>query len=261
MIAALDATGASATARNISSLQLETDGGLGGVISYSARLELISDVLESVLKASPNQLGYEVLFDRANKKLKPHFWIGTDRSTGTEKVVFSTGLRNISKDLEYSYDASALENVAYVGDSGEDAARTFTKVAAGTEATDLSRRESFVDGNDCTTAAELTAAGTTALVDASVDESMTFSIMLDNSFRYMSRDATGDFDLGDIIIVVYSGLVTTTGRIMEIIEGYNDGDANQSITLTVGGTYGDENAKFANLLNTRDRQNKIRSRV
>lgn len=217
------------TSRNISALQLETDGARGGNISYSARLEYLHEVIENILLASPTQIGYDVLFDRATKKLSLHFIAGTDRSAS---VKFSTLFGNASNVI-YTYDTASLRNVAYVGDAGEDASRNFSKVPSGTEATGLDRREIFVDGSDATTSTELTQKGTEALRDAAVDESLTFDIVADNSFAYMTRDASGNFDLGDIITAVYSGVATVAARIIEITEQYGD-SAGTGVTLTLG---------------------------
>lgn len=253
-IAALDDSGNSDTSRNISILELEADGGLGGTISYSARLENLHDLIESLLLASPNSLGYETVFDATNKKIRPHFKVGTDRSS---TIKFTDGLQNIST-LDYSFDQIGMKNIVYVGDGGEDASMNFTKVTTTTEATGIERCETYVDGADCSGNTELTQRGTEELRNLSTDEEAAFSPIRDNMFGYMTRDAAGDWDLGDTVRVIHSGIVDATAPIVEIEERYGEGGVGEAIIPTIGGKLTNDIVKMIRLFN---RRNGVRGRI
>lgn len=241
--------------RNISALELETvhSPELGGTVSYSARLETVAQILESLCLASPDQIGYDVVFLRDTKKLEYRTLKGTDRSS---TLIFSTLIGNIGT-ISYSYDLTSTKNLAYVGDDGEDAARTFTEVYTGTEPAGIDRRELFIDGNDATTAAELTQAGTEALNENGIAESAEFTVLKDNTVHYSTAAAAGDFDLGDIITVVYGGIMTTSARIVELTEEYGTAGAYDDIKI-VTGTLPNDIIRFLKL---QDKKNSVRRRV
>jgi hypothetical protein len=237
-INSLDPSGNSDTNRIISILELEADGGLGGNVTYSARLEAnIHDLIEILLLASPNSLGYEMVFDRdlttpANSRIRPHFKVGTDRSS---TIKFTDGLGNIGT-VSYSYDETGQRNVAYVGDNGEGAARTFTKVYSGaSEPVWPNRKECFVDGQDCTSSDELIQSGTVELANLSSDEEAEFGIVSDPLTGYMTKNAAGSWDLGDKVTMVYSGVISAAAPIIEVQEYYGLEGIGESIVPVIGG--------------------------
>ena len=259
-ITPLNPAGTSDTARKITILELEADGALGGNVTYSARLEAnVHDLIETLLLASPNSLGYEMLFIRdldtpADSRIRPHFKVGVDRST---TIGFSNGSGNIS-DMRYSYDDTGVRNVAYVGDSGEDAARTFTKVFTGTEPVWPNRKETYVDGNDCADATELIQAGTVELANLSSDETVEFGTVRNNMFGYMTKNAAGAWDLGDKVTVIYSGVISAVAPIIEVQENYGVEGIGESIAPVIGGKSTGDTAKIMRQIAKRA---SIRSRV
>lgn len=216
--------------RTISTIILETvDGTKGGNVTYQARLQPLTDIIEQILLASSG-IGYEVEFLRASSEFRVEIKAGTDRSAS---VQFNTRFGNI-RTISYSESDDGVVNFVYVGDSGIAAARTFETVPDSSIPTAMDRYEGFIDGSATDdSAAQLTDLGEAEIADKGTAESMTFEIIEDNSFTYMSRDAAGDFDLGDIITAVYFGIATLAARIIEVTETYGKGAAGR-VTLTTG---------------------------
>lgn len=253
-IVALDPSGNSDASRNISILELETDGGLGGSVTYSARLENLHDLIESLLLASPDALGYETVFDTDDLKIRPHFKVGVDRSAA---IKFTKGLGNIAT-LDYTFDQTGMKNVVYVGDDGEDASRNFSEVYTTTKPSGIERCETWVDGNDCSGNTELVQRGTEELASLSPDEEAVFSPIRDNMFHYMTRDQSGDWDLGDIVTMTWSGVVDVEARIIEVKETYGADGVGEEIAPTIGGKATGDIVKMVRLINKRSG---VRSRV
>ena len=216
--------------RRIAELQLATNGGRGGTVSYSARLENLHEAIENILLASPDALGYDILFDPDTTMFTVTFALGNDLHA---TVQFNTGLGNVGI-FHYVYDIANLKNLAYVGDSGLLAARVFTEVPVADPPSGWNRKEAFVDGSDTTTAAELIQKGTAALAELDISELAEFTVVPDNSFTYMTRDAAGDFDIGDIITAVYDVVALVESRIIEVVENYGGSTLLESITLKIG---------------------------
>jgi hypothetical protein len=216
--------------RTIAEIILETvDGTKGGNVTYQARLQPLPDIIEQILLASSG-IGYEVEFLRASSEFRVEIKAGTDRSA---TVQFNTRFGNI-RAINYSESDDGVTNFVYVGDSGVAAARTFETVPDSSIPTGLDRYEGFIDGSATDdSAAQLTDLGEAELADKGSAETMTFEIIEDNSFTYMSRDAAGDFDLGDIVTAVYYGIATLAARIIEVTENYG-GSAAGRVILTTG---------------------------
>jgi len=231
------------TLRNFTGLALETDSGRGGNVSYSARLEDgIDKVVEAICLASPSSVGFDVIFnpDPDSKARTFRTLVGTDRSA---TVQFNVRLGNVGP-FTYRRDLTQMKNLAYVSDGGEAAAAVFATMPLADVPAGDARYEIYVDGSDTTTTAELQEAGTAALAEQGVSEAVEFEIVPDNSFHYMSRDAAGDYDLGDIISALYYDkndhlIVNAAARIIEVTEEYGTSPLQETITLGMGTTIQD----------------------
>jgi hypothetical protein len=241
--------------RRIAALEFETIHApqLGGTVSYSARLEDLPAILEAICLASPDQVGYDVVFIRSTKKLQYRTLLGTDRSA---TVKFSTLIGNAAA-MAYTHDRTPVKTVAYVGDAGVDAARTFSEVYDGTEPAGLDRIETFVDGSDTTTAAELTQRGHETLNECGAAETAEFSVLKDKSVQYSTRAAAGDYDNGDIVTVVYGGIMTMAARIVEITEEYGVNGSFDDVRITTG-TSKDDLKRF---FRQQEKKNSVRRRA
>ena len=117
------------TDRNYSLLDLEADSLRGVSIYYSARFQFISEILEEISLASG--LGWEVVLDTINQRLKFRVLEGLDRSweNGVNSVVvFSPEYGNI-KLLGYKKSRISSKNVAYVAGQGDADTRDVDEVS------------------------------------------------------------------------------------------------------------------------------------
>lgn len=216
--------------RTIAEIILEkVDGTKGGNVTYQTRLQPLTDVIEQILLASSG-IGYEVEFLRASSELRVEIKAGTDR---TASVQFNTKFGNI-RAISYSESDDGVVNFVYALGTGVANARKVITRPASSIPTAMNRYEGWIDGSQTDDSdAQLQDLGDAELTDKGTAESMTFEIIEDNSFTYMSRDAAGDFDLGDIITAVYFGIATLAARIIEVRESYG-GSAAGRVVLTTG---------------------------
>ena len=216
--------------RTIAEIILETvDGTKGGNVTYQARLQPLTDIIEQILLASSG-IGYEVEFVRASSELRVEIKAGTDRSAS---VQFNTKFGNI-RAISYTESDDGVVNFVYALGTGLANARKVITRPASSIPTAMDRYEGWIDGSQTDDSdAQLQALGDAEIAARGTAENMTFDIIEDNSFTYMSRDAAGDFDLGDIITSVYYGIATLAARIIEVKETYGGSVAGQ-ITLATG---------------------------
>ena len=188
----------------------------GTVDAIQKRTESVLDTIVEMSKVST--LGVELVWSGAGRNFTVKFVEGTDRSTVGDPtcVTLSEGIRNV-KGFTYSEDSTQQKNVAYVGGTGDAAARNLEKVLSGAEATGWDRREAWVDASNCTTDDQLIQEGETALVEASVIEDATFT------YNPVSPSTTFgvDFNLGDIVNVVFPTVATLTARIISVTWTFN----------------------------------------
>jgi hypothetical protein len=232
--------------RTISEFELETpDGAKGGNITYQARLQSLPDLIEEILLASTG-IGYEVEFVRSTKKLQVKIKAGTDRSA---TVQYNTKFGNI-RATDYEDSDDGVTNFVYAMGTGTANSRKVLSYPSSSIPTGLDRYEGFIDGSQTDDSdAQLTDLAKAEIADKGSAESLTFEIIQDNSFHYMSRDAAGDFDMGDIITAVYYGIATLSGRIIEVRETYGKSAAGR-ISLTTG-TEIPDNTKIIKSVNNR----------
>lgn len=217
------------TDRNYPFLELEADAARGNNISYVGRFQPLNQIFEECLLQSP-ALGYDIVFDRDASKLKLHFIAGTDRSAS---VQLNPNFGNVGM-VDYADYRNGARNIVYVGGTGEGASRTVQKVQAAT-VTGFDRAETFEDATVATTTDQLTAAGNSVLADLTVSPSIIVDFIDNGSYSYLPRTGAGDFDLGDVVTVVYPEVATVSSRIIETREVYQKSDSgNEQVTFTLG---------------------------
>jgi hypothetical protein len=210
-----------AAARAIPNLVTLIDGGAGGNINYSARFETIHDILE-ILSLSSG-LGWDVVFNRTAGDFEFTVREGSDLSSD---VIFSPKFNNI-KDLEYIESLMGYSSVAAVAGDGEADLRTVRYVwTDAAEPTGYDRREVFVDARDISGNDELDMRGEAKLNESGSGISVNVEV-LDQTFRYLD-----DYDLGDIITVIYPNVFTLSARIVSVIDEV--GSDGRNLTLVVG---------------------------
>lgn len=223
----LDAGGNAAAVRKIPGLSLEpTDGGRGQTVSYSARLETVLDILESVSAAG--DVGWEVVFDRDDIGFIFSIIEGADRTTVILKPEYHT-----VEALQYQDNRMNSKTYVYVGGSGEGAARTIIGEYLGTaEPSGFNRRELFVDMSNATDTAELETAGASELMTRAQSISIA-AVAASNATRY---EYQVDYDLGDFVTVDFTGIATVEVRIVSILDETVKGDRGnvRKITLNMG---------------------------
>lgn len=211
-VSALNERGNAATARNIPNLILADDEGRGATCTYSARYETLAEVLQALSYAGG--VGWEVVLDTEARKLVFRVIEGVSHTSQDERpVVFSPALGNLLS-CDYLYSELDRKSLAYVGGAGEDASRAVQAVyLEAEEPAGYDRREVFVDAANTSDLAELTTAGLSELAEMSGTVSLEASISQDAPLKYGTH-----YDLGDIVTVEYSGVVTADLRIISVVD-------------------------------------------
>jgi nicotinamide mononucleotide (NMN) deamidase PncC len=226
-VAALDTSGNSDASRNLSGITLAAvDSGRGSTIQYAARFNPLSDVLKEICKAA--ELSYRLVWSGSGKNFVFTVYEGTDVST---TVAITPEFENVQSFL-YQESAQETKNLLYMGGTGTGAARTVTQGYDTTIPTGWNRRETFIEASDCSNNDQITARVTETLKTLGEEISLDCGYLPSNSFTYGT-----DFDLGDIIKVVFTGVATMTSRLISVTEAW---DMNgEKITLGIGKEYPD----------------------
>lgn len=217
--------------RVVPNLVLDTNLNRGGAIDIRARLQTLTEILESICLAS--NLGYQIVFDPVAQELIFTILEGTDHSvtTGANPVIFSSEFDNV-KVLGYSFNQTDTRTYAYVGGQGEEQLRTFVEVSIGSDS-GYDRREIFVDARDLDTPTQLFQRGQERLAEVGVQEILEVEVLQQGPFQYLI-----DYNLGDIVTAVYPGIAQAEQRIIEVTEEYTV-EIGQKIFLTLGNEYPD----------------------
>lgn len=222
------------TDRNYSLLELEADQNRGANVKYDARFQRLDEILEDICLATG--LGWEITLDTTNKKFKLHIYEGKDRSweNGVNSVVvFSPEFGNI-KLLGYRTSRINSKNVAYVAGQGEANLRDVDIVTKGSASfTDTSRREFFIDARDLDSTDKMLQRGNERLAEVGEETVVEMENLNTASYRFGY-----EFDLGDIVTVIYPDIVEMDARIIEAIMEITpeEGISNK---LVIGRTYPD----------------------
>lgn len=218
------------TNRAIPNYVIATDQGRGVTITTSARLQTLTELLETI--SYSNGIGYLVYYDLPNKKFVFEIIDGKDRSVGNgvnAPVLFSPDFDNI-KTLRFRDSILGVKNYAIVGGQGDGKDRSFQYV--GTE-TGFDRRELFVDARDLDNDPALIVRGIERLAEFEEELILEFDHTQTGPFEYEV-----DYDLGDIVTIVYPNIAQMDARIVKIDE-YFTNEQGHTFTITVGGTYPD----------------------
>lgn len=212
------------TSRPFPRFRLETATGAFAA-SYRAQYtgDNLRDAVAEICKA--HGIGNRVTLD-ADRYFVFGLYAGVNRSesqTENAHVTFSAEFDNIAS-TEYSLDASAHKNVAYVAGEGEGRARKIARTYTGSaEPSGYARREVWVDARDASTnsgevsaadyTAQLETRGAERLAEAATVEAFTGQIV--NAYTYTYGV---DYSLGDIVTVRDNYGHSLDVRITEVIE-------------------------------------------
>jgi hypothetical protein len=214
------------TNRRMAGITLETNDGHRGIaIEYKARapLDLLTVLRDHNIQSG---LSYRLIWSKSGKNFVYTTLAGTDRSTGAGKVTLSVDFGNV-KAYDYIYSVLDQRNFVYIGGPGDGAARTLQSVPTSSIPTGWTRRETFVDASECTTAAERTAKGNQVLAERAATQTLDFTF--DQTAQTFVLGT--DFNLGDTVVVDFPGVATMTSRITRITERY---DVEKGRTYEIG---------------------------
>lgn len=214
------------TSRNYTGLELLADEGRGEEVSYSARFEVIGDIVSSLLQAG--ELGKTTYFDKDECKTYIQFIESTDHSyLSSDPVIFKNKFNNIVS-IQINKTNVNSYNLAYVGDELEDASRNVYEIyTISSEPSGNERVEIFVDGADCSTEAECKTLGQSTIIENNTTDSVSCELNPDMTFTYGE-----DYDLGDIVSLEFEDTIYDL-QIVEIKLEF-DTDNRRKITLTLG---------------------------
>ena len=214
------------TNRNITGLTLAAPGTRGTTVDYSARFNILSDVLTDICKAAGLSCG--LVWSGSGLNFVFTVYEGADVSAS---VVISPEFGNVAT-FQYLNSVLEMKNLLYVGGTGTDASRAVREVYDTTEPTGWARREQFVEASDCADNAALDAKGAEVLATVGEETALEVSYLQSNTFIYGV-----DFDLGDIITVVFPDVAIVVSRIVTVTEEWDEN--GERITLGIGKKYPD----------------------
>lgn len=218
------------TNRKVPHYTIATDQARGKIVTTSARLQTVAEILESL--SYTNGIGYLVYFDLQNKNFVFEVIVGVDRSVDNgvnPSVMFSPDFDNI-KSLHFKHSVLGVKNYAIVGGQGDGKDRAFQYVGT---ATGLDRREIFVDARDLDNNPALVVRGQERLAEYGEELIMEFDHTQTGPFEYEV-----DFNLGDIVTIVYPNVVQMDARIIKVDEAYTVENGWQYM-FTVGSEFPD----------------------
>jgi hypothetical protein len=193
-----------------SRFDLEVNVQFSDEVSYKNLAEEIIRVLY------PENLTYKLNLNITNQQFIFNVYEPVDRTyTGasvSEKVLFGVRFGNMST---YNRTLNNLQekNHAYVGGQGEEELRTIVEVSNVTNR----RKEIFVDARDVDTTGELTERGGQSLAELQSIDNLEFEI-IERQYQYETN-----FDLGDIVTIVYGQSEYYDRQIIRIVETYEKG--------------------------------------
>lgn len=223
-------------ARAFAGLSCQPDLGQGAAVKYSARYEVLYDVVATL--AGQGRVKFRV--ERAGAIGANTFqfrtyapYLGRDRTAGNQAgnaaVVFSAPLGTVTT-LGYQRERSGLVNVAYVGGQGEGAARRINVYADTTSLGAYRRRETFVDARGATTDAALQAEAVRVFTESAVPaEQIQLALPLTGDVLYGR-----DWALGDRVTVQIPELQRTVHAEITAVRVEQHADGLPRIVPTLG---------------------------
>lgn len=201
---------------NTMNLTVATDLARGNVIDWACggRTNLLDELNKIALIAggdfvitkTPGTANYVFEFKPGQ--------LGTDRTTGSNPVIFSKDRGNMSQP-KLVRTRSAEKTVAIVGGRGENDTRGI-RVRTGANYSAANDIETYIDGRNATTNAALDAIGDQALAEAKFRNVIEYDV-IQQSLCYAEKD----YFLGDKVTAKYSG-VTATQQVYELSFEYKD---------------------------------------
>lgn len=212
--------------RKINNMRIEADLVRGPDMAWQAKFTTLSTELQKI--GTFSQMGYDIVLDRANKKLVFDVIQGTDRTKNqnvVSPVIFSREYRNID-DFEYENDSFGSVNTLYVGGNGEEEEQYITKIY-NVEYSGINRTEGYtsVSSDDVE---EVEDGGMSYLEENSVKE--TVEADANQKLKYNKDWFLGDYI--SVIAVVLGEKILLNKQITEVQEVYEHG--NVKIMPTFG---------------------------
>jgi len=213
------------TAARLTGLTLAADSKRGSVVARTIRFDKLNEVLYGIGKETG--LSFRLAHPSTGMNFTFTVLQGTDVSA---TVQLSVDYGNV-KTLNYLRSVAEHKNLIYVGGTGDGATRIVRKVwATGTaEPSGWSRRATFSDASDCTTAAALDSKGAEILVDLEKVTTLEAEYLQTKNPTYTLGT---HFKLGDIITAIYPNEVAIVARLVSISTTIER--AGKTIKLTIG---------------------------
>lgn len=214
-------------ARKVPWLTLPASLSRGGIVKASARFDPLMDLIRS-LQPAGGPLGVDVV--QQGGALSVVMFEPRDL---TGKARFSRALGNL-RSVEMM-SSTPTTTSALVGGSGSGTSRAMVQVDDGS-ANPWTYAETFVDERSTSDATELAQAGQSALVQGTVQSSLTAKTVDIPNLRYGV-----DYDLGDKVTVeVFPGV--TFVDLVRAVQLDADADAGETLACTIGALGGDDDA-------------------
>ena len=215
--------------RKINHLVLGKHNGFSETINIQITGDNLLEVLKEICKTY--EYGFDIVFDGKNFVFE--LYKGVDRSDeqlDNSRVTFSHDFDNI-RTSKYSFNKQKYKNVALVAGEGEGLVRKTHVTYLENEPSDLSRRELYVDARDISSNEGsispsdynnlLAQKGKDALSENTIIHE--FDGEVDPTQTYLYKR---DYFLGDVVNVINEYGISTTPRILEIIENEDENGYN-----------------------------------
>jgi hypothetical protein len=208
---------------NTMNLTTTTDLARGNVIDWSCggRTNLLDELNKIASIAGGDFAVTKVSAGNYSFEFYPN-QLGTDRTGGTNPIIFSKDRGNMSEPTLVR-TRSSEKTVALVGGRGENDTRV-VRVVGGANYSATNDIEVFIDGRNATTFAALESIGYQALAEAKFRNIIEYDV-IQQSLCYIEKD----YFLGDKVTAKYAG-VSVTQQVYETSFEYKD---NRETSATV----------------------------
>jgi hypothetical protein len=221
------------TARNMAGITLAgADGLKGDTVYYEARFQFISQILEELCRTS--ELSYDLTWTGTGKNFVFNVVAGTDVS---DTVFLSPEFDNIEM-FQYMDSVADMKNLMYLGGAGSANTRTMAVAYDSSEPTGWDRREYYSDASDCADSNQLALRGNQLLQE--YGETLTLEVNYYPSATFIYGT---DFDLGDVITVIYPGIAIVVSRIISVTEEVST-EYGEKTMISIGRDYPDLKGLF-----------------
>jgi hypothetical protein len=228
---------------NLPGLALAADGARGAIVVRSVRFDYLNDILYGICKETGN-------FFRLVHTTGFNFVLTIYTGTDVSSTVSITQKRDNVAKFKYVESLLEMKNLLYVGGAGDGAARLVQKVYTGTEPSGWSRRAKFIDAQDLSTGALLSAKGTEVL--ATMGETLTLEV---DYLPSPTHTLGVQFKLGDTITVVFEGTAAMVSKITSITWTWDAGSV-RAVKLGLG----KEAPDLVSIVKLNEKLNKTNSR-